>query len=81
MCTNMSVCVCACVCKNYSHTQIKGEALCFLATLLLIVYISIHAHVSPATLDPSSLVAPLAAGGYDLSGDLLGLFSVETAGG
>lgn len=87
MCTNVSVCVCACVSKNYSHTQIKGEALRFLATLLLIVYISIHAHarthahVSPATLDPSSLVAPLAAGGYDLSGDLLGLFSVETAGG
>lgn len=87
MCSNMSVCVCACVCKNYSHTQIKGEALCFLATLLPIVYISIyarartHTHVSPATLDPSSLVAPLAAGGYDLSGDLPGLFSVETAGG
>lgn len=39
------------------------------------------ARLSWATLDQSSLVARLAAGGYDLSEDLLGLFSVETAGG
>lgn len=54
----------------------KGESSCFLAAFLLIVYIFIRARRSlrPAALDPSSPVAPLAAGGYDLSGDLLGLF-------
>lgn len=95
MCTNVSVCVCACLCvclqELQSHTN-QGWGLTFphyFVANSLYFYTRTHArtdarthaHVSPATLDPSSLVAPLAAGGYDLSGDLLGLFSVETAGG
>lgn len=81
MCTNVSVCVC----KNYSHTQIKGEALCFLATLLPIVYISIHAHTRTRL---SGDAGSVLAGGSTCCRRLWSerrlagaFFSVETAGG
>lgn len=60
----------------------KGLGFTFLhyfVASLLYFYKRTRAHtqapISQATLDQSSLVAQLAAGGYDLSKDLLGLFS------